>query len=80
LKTIRSFLDERGFIEVNTPKIVAAATEGGTALFPISYFEREAFLSQSPQLYKQMMMATGLDRVYEIAPISGLRSMIRRST
>ena len=69
LKTIRSFLDERGFIEVNTPKIVAAATEGGTALFPISYFEREAFLSQSPQLYKQMMMATGLDRVYEIAPI-----------
>lgn len=69
LKTIREFLDERGFIEINTPKIVSAATEGGTALFPISYFEREAFLNQSPQLYKQMLMASGFDHVYEIAPI-----------
>ncbi len=69
LKAIRDFLDERGFIETNTPKIVSAATEGGTALFPISYFEREAFLNQSPQLYKQMLMASGFDKVYEIAPI-----------
>ena len=69
LKAIRAFFDERGLIEINTPKIVSAATEGGTALFPISYFEREAFLTQSPQLYKQILMASGFDRVYEIAPI-----------
>jgi nondiscriminating aspartyl-tRNA synthetase len=69
LKAIRDFFDERGLIEINTPKIVSAATEGGTALFPISYFEREAFLNQSPQLYKQILMASGFDRVYEIAPI-----------
>jgi len=62
----REFLKENGFIEIHTPKIIASASEGGTELFPISYFDREAFLAQSPQLYKQMMMATGLDRVYEI--------------
>ncbi|XRO75794.1 aspartate--tRNA(Asn) ligase [Methanocaldococcus sp. 28A] len=69
LKSVRKTLYEEGFIEVNTPKLVASCTEGGTELFPISYFEREAFLGQSPQLYKQMLMATGLDRVFEIAPI-----------
>ncbi|MCL2115608.1 MAG: aspartate--tRNA(Asn) ligase [Methanobrevibacter sp.] len=69
LHTIRLFFEENGFIETNTPKLVASATEGGTELFPITYFEREAFLSQSPQLYKQMMMSAGFDKVYEIAQI-----------
>jgi len=69
LHSVRIYLEENGFMEVNTPKLVGSATEGGTELFPITYFEREAFLGQSPQLYKQMMMATGLDKVYEIAPI-----------
>jgi aspartyl-tRNA synthetase len=69
LKSIRKTFADEGFIEVNTPKLVASATEGGTELFPISYFEKEAFLGQSPQLYKQMMMAGGFDKVFEIAQI-----------
>lgn len=69
LKAVRGFLENEGFIEINTPKVVAAATEGGTALFPITYFNREAFLNQSPQLYKQIMMAAGFDRVYEVGAI-----------
>jgi aspartyl-tRNA synthetase len=64
----RSYLDGNDFIEINTPKIISSASEGGTNLFPISYFDKEAYLAQSPQLYKQMMMATGLDRVYETTP------------
>ncbi|MDF0592294.1 aspartate--tRNA(Asn) ligase [Methanotrichaceae archaeon M04Ac] len=69
LRSFREYFAENGFIEVATPKVVATATEGGTALFPITYFEREAFLNQSPQLYKQMLMSAGLDRVFEIGPI-----------
>jgi aspartyl-tRNA synthetase len=65
----REFLHQQEFIEITTSKIVAAATEGGTELFPIAYFEKEAFLNQSPQLYKQMMMAAGFEKVYEIGPI-----------
>lgn len=68
LEGIRNQLLNEGFIEINTPKIVATATEGGTALFPIKYFEKDAYLNQSPQLYKQMLMATGFDRVFEFAP------------
>lgn len=63
----RRFLRKKGFIEIHTPRIISTTSEGGTELFPIAYFEREAFLAQSPQLYKQMMMSTGLDRVYEVA-------------
>jgi len=69
LHAIHEFFMKNGFINITTPKIVAAATEGGTELFPIAYFDREAFLNQSPQLYKQMMMAAGFEKVYEIGPI-----------
>ena len=68
LQGIRDYLISEDFIEVHTPKIVSAATEGGTELFPVKYFEKEAFLNQSPQLYKQILMAAGMDRVFEIAP------------
>ncbi len=66
--TIRNFFYERGFLEIHTPKIVASATESGANVFPILYFEKEAFLAQSPQFYKQAAMAGGLERVFEIAP------------
>jgi nondiscriminating aspartyl-tRNA synthetase len=65
----REFFMGRGFIEINPPSIIAAASEGGTNLFPITYFEKEAFLCQSPQLYKQMMMSTGLDKVFITMPV-----------
>ncbi|PSQ18871.1 aspartate--tRNA(Asn) ligase [Halobacteriales archaeon QS_8_69_26] len=55
--------------EINTPKIVATGTEGGTELFPITYFGREAFMNQSPQLFKQLMAGSGLERVFEVGPI-----------
>jgi aspartyl-tRNA synthetase len=69
MNAVWEFLTSRGFVSIATPKLVAAATEGGTDLFPVAYFEKEAFLSQSPQLYKQMMMAAGFERVFEIGPI-----------
>lgn len=69
LNIIRNYFIENKFIEVTTPKIVAASTEGGTELFPITYFDKPAFLNQSPQLFKQILMSSGLDRVFEIGPI-----------
>ncbi|MCS7141478.1 MAG: aspartate--tRNA(Asn) ligase [Candidatus Nitrosocaldus sp.] len=68
LKAIRAYLDERGFLEVSTPKMISTASEGGAALFPIFYFDREAFLAQSPQLYKEQL-TLAFEKVYEIAPI-----------
>lgn len=68
LQAMRSFLVDRGFLEVNTPKIIASATEGGATLFPLFYYDKEAFLAQSPQLYKEQL-AAAFDRVFEVAPI-----------
>ncbi len=65
---IEEAVRENGFTQVFTPKISAAGAEGGAELFKIKYFDKDAFLSQSPQLYKQVLMSTGLDRVFEIAP------------
>lgn len=67
LASATAWLREQGFVEIHTPKIIASASEGGTELYSLEYFDREAYLAQSPQLYKQMAMGTGLDRVFEIA-------------
>ncbi len=67
IKAAREYFEENGFIEVHTPKIVAAGAEGGATLFKVQYFESEAYLSQSPQLYKQMLVAS-FEKVYEITP------------
>ncbi|MEC7178812.1 MAG: amino acid--tRNA ligase-related protein, partial [Candidatus Thermoplasmatota archaeon] len=64
----REALINEGFFETHTPKIVATATEGGTDLFPMQYFDTPAFLNQSPQLFKQLCMSGGLERVFEIGP------------
>ena len=68
LNSCREFLRQEGFIEVNTPKIIATATEGGATLFPIFYYDREAFLTQSPQLYKEQL-TMAFENVFEIGPI-----------
>ncbi len=68
LKSIREYLYEKGFDEINTPKMIATATEGGAALFPIFYYNKEAFLAQSPQLYKEQLTLS-FEKVFEIAPI-----------
>ena len=65
LTAVRDFLSNKGFIEVSTPRIIASATEGGAALFPVEYFEKQAFLAQSPQLYKEQLTIC-FERVFEI--------------
>ena len=68
LNSVREFLARQKFIEVNTPKMIATATEGGAALFPIFYYDREAYLAQSPQLYKEQL-TMAFESVFEVGPI-----------
>ena len=63
-----SFVDWTGFTEIHTPKIVAQGAEGGANIFHLEYFDKPAFLNQSPQFYKQTAVAF-FDRVFEIAPV-----------
>jgi aspartyl-tRNA synthetase len=67
LEAIRSFLFEKGFLEVHTPRIIASATEGGAELFAVDYFGEKAFLAQSPQLYKEQLVMS-LEKVFEVGP------------
>lgn len=62
----RCYLKERNFTEIHTPKIIASGTEGGSEMFTVDYFDHRAFLAQSPQFYKQMMVGAGFERVFEI--------------
>lgn len=66
VSAFRDFFSANHFTEIQTPKLVASGTEGGTELFAVEYFNRKAYLAQSPQLYKQMMVGSGLERVYEV--------------
>ncbi|MBL7206548.1 MAG: aspartate--tRNA(Asn) ligase [Candidatus Aenigmarchaeota archaeon] len=68
-KATTDFFDSQGFMNINTPKLTVAGVESGAELFPVMYFNKEAFLSQSPQIYKQMMVMGGFEKVYEIAPV-----------
>ncbi|MDR1446082.1 MAG: aspartate--tRNA(Asn) ligase [Treponema sp.] len=68
IEAFSAYLRSQGFTEIKTSKLVGSGTEGGTNLFEVEYFDRKVFLAQSPQFYKEVMVASGLERVFEVAP------------
>ena len=68
IEAFSAYLREQDFTEIKTSKLVSGGTEGGTNLFAVEYFDRKVYLAQSPQCYKQMLVASGLERVFEVAP------------
>jgi aspartyl-tRNA synthetase len=66
---MREFWRQQGFIELHSPKLMGSASESGAELFKVEYFDRTAYLAQSPQFYKQMAMAAGFGRVFEVGPV-----------
>jgi nondiscriminating aspartyl-tRNA synthetase len=69
VNAMRQFLLERQFLEIHTPKLIGAASESGAEVFEVKYFDRKAYLAQSPQFYKQMAMASGFERIFEVGPV-----------
>ena len=69
VKAMRDFLYARGFMEIHSPKLIGAASESGADVFEMKYFDRKAYLAQSPQFYKQMAMAAGFDKIFEVGPV-----------
>lgn len=69
LQTFRQFLLSEGFIQINTPKLMAGSSEGGSAVFKLEYKGQPACLAQSPQLHKQMAICGNFRRVFEIGPV-----------
>jgi aspartyl-tRNA synthetase len=65
---MREYLYSQDFTEIHTPKLIGAASESGSEVFEVKYFDKTAYLAQSPQFYKQMALAGGLDKVFEVAP------------
>ena len=66
---LREFLLNKDFIEIHTPKLIPTASESGSEVFEVKYFDRKAYLAQSPQFYKQMAMASGFERIFECGPV-----------
>ena len=69
VNAMREFLNNNEFTEIHTPKLIGAESESGAGVFKVEYFNRDAFLAQSPQFYKQMAMSAGLERIYEVGPV-----------
>ena len=69
VKAMRDFALSKNFLEIHTPKLIGAASESGSDVFELEYFDRKAYLAQSPQFYKQMAMASGFERIFECAPV-----------
>ena len=65
----REFLVNNNFIEIHSPKLIGAESESGAGVFEVGYFDRKAYLAQSPQFYKQMAMASGFERIFESGPV-----------
>ncbi len=69
IAAMREFLLKQNFMEIHTPKLIGAASESGADVFEVKYFDRNAYLAQSPQFYKQMAMASGFERIFEVGPV-----------
>lgn len=69
VNAMRQYLLKESFIEIHTPKLIGAASESGADVFEVEYFDRKAYLAQSPQFYKQMAMASGFERIFEVGPV-----------
>ena len=69
INAMRQYLIEKNFIEIHTPKLIGTASESGSDVFEVKYFDRSAYLAQSPQFYKQMAMASGFERIFEVGPV-----------
>lgn len=69
VKSMRDFLYDNDFTEIHTPKLIGTASESGSEVFEVKYFDRKAYLAQSPQFYKQMAMASGFEKIFEVGPV-----------